>query len=193
MIKNDARLESWSATDGGFRKRFFRGHYRMAVSFMTRIGRLWKEGPTPDLVLDKDGLWVVFNFEEESDLVKQRELAVKIDHLYNEVLGESDPPLTKEEISEVVPGLRGWSLGERSLQRTIILDSFKTALEFANRVAAIGVGTGHLPDILIHKNRVDMVISGRHSRGVTAADVNLAMQVSEVVLKLDDGQGIRNR
>ncbi|HXN06590.1 MAG TPA: hypothetical protein VN944_05950, partial [Nitrospiria bacterium] len=125
VIKNDARLESWSATDGGFRKQFFRGHYRTAVSFMNRIGQLWKEGPTPDLVMDKDGLWVVFNFEDDSDLAKQRTLAARIDQLYHEVLGESDPPLTKEEISEVGPGLRGWTLGERSLQRAIILDSFK--------------------------------------------------------------------
>ncbi|MFI5303419.1 MAG: 4a-hydroxytetrahydrobiopterin dehydratase [Nitrospiria bacterium] len=186
-------LESWSFFDKGFRKQFFKGSYKRAVSFMNKIGRSQKTGSPPDLVVDKDGLWVIFHVEESHISPEQKELAMKIDQAYEEIIYEDDPPLTSEEIGQLIPGLPGWTFSTRSLQRVINMDSFKTAVEFSNRVAAVGVGSGHLPDIVITKESVLILIASRYSSGVTVSDINLARQISEVVEKLDQGQGIRNR
>lgn len=186
-------LESWDFIDQGFRKQFFRGSYRASVSFMNKIGRSHKEGVPPDLVVDKDGLWVIFHQEGNEVLPKQREMALKIELAYREIINEEDPPLTHAEIAELKPGLAGWTFSDRALQRLIAVDSFKTAVEFSNRVAAIGVGSGHLPDLVVTGGSVLVIISGRFSSGITVSDINLARQISEVVERLDQGQGIRNR
>lgn len=186
-------LESWDFIDQGFRKQFFRGSYRAAVSFMNKIGRSHKDGIPPDLVVDKDGLWVIFHQEGNEVLPEQREMALKIDMAYREIIDEEDPPLTYVEIAELKPGLSGWTFSDRALQRLIPVDSFKTAVEFSNRVAAIGVGSGHLPDLVVTGGSVLIIISGRFSSGITVSDINLARQISEVVERLDQGQGIRNR
>lgn len=186
-------LENWSFYDKGFRKQFFKGSYKGAVAFMNKIGRSYKEGLPPDLVVDKDGLWVIFHFEGNEILEEQKELALKIDQAYEEIISEDAPPLSSEELSQLMPGLPGWTLSTRSIQRVVNIDSFKTAVEFSNRVAAVGVGSGHLPDIVITKDKVLILISSRYSSAVTVSDINLARQISEVVDKLDHGQGIRNR
>jgi pterin-4a-carbinolamine dehydratase len=186
-------LESWNFIDQGIRKRFFRGSYRAAVSFMNKIGRSHKEGVPPDLVIDKDGLWVIFHLEENRISPQQKELALKIDRAYQEIVHEEDPPLGKSEIESLKKGLPGWQFSGRSLQREIKVDSFKTAVEFANRVAAVGIGSGHLPDLVISKESVLAIVSGRFSSGITVSDINLARQISEVIEKFDEGQGLRNR
>ena len=192
-IKNIEGLESWLVMDEGVRKQFFKGSYRAAVSFMNKIGRSYKEGSPPDLVIDKDGLWVIFKFEGKGVSPPQKEMAVKIDQAYQEIVNEQDPPLSQEEIEELKPGLSAWNFSQRALQRTARIDSFKTAVEFSNRVAAIGIGVGHLPDLVITRENVMIVITSRLSSGVTVSDINLARQISEVVEKFDQGQGIRNR
>jgi pterin-4a-carbinolamine dehydratase len=192
-VKNREGLESWSFAEKGFRKQFFKGSYRAAVSFMNKIGRSHQEGTPPDLVIDKDGLWVIFHSEDGGVDPVQKEMAMKVDLAYQEIVNEQDPPLTPEEIEELKPGLSGWSFSIRALQRTAKIDSFKTAVQFANRVAAVGVGIAHLPDLVITKEGVIMVISSRLSSGITASDINLARQISEVIDQLDEGQGIRNR
>jgi 4a-hydroxytetrahydrobiopterin dehydratase len=186
-------LESWSFIDQGFRKQFFKGSYKAAVSFMNKIGRSHKEGVPPDLVIDKDGLWVIFHLEAGGILPGQRELAMKIDQAYQEIINEEDPPLTSEEIDQVKRGLSGWHFSGRSLQRVIQVDSFKTAVEISNRLAAIGIGSAHLPDLVITRESLLITVSGRFSAGITVSDINLARQISEVVERLDQGQGIRNR
>ena len=122
-------LESWSFIDQGFRKQFFKGSYKAAVSFMNKIGRSHKEGVPPDLVIDKDGLWVIFHLEGGVVLPEQRELAMKIDQAYQEIIHEEDPPLTSEEIGQLKKGLSDWHFSGRSLQRVVQVDSFKTAVE----------------------------------------------------------------
>jgi pterin-4a-carbinolamine dehydratase len=186
-------LESWDFIERGFRKQFFRGSYRAAVSFMNKIGRSHKGGTPPDLVVDKDGLWVIFHLEEKGVSQEQKEMAQKIDLAYREIINEEDPPLAHEEIEVLKSGLKGWTFSDRALQRSIPVDSFKTAVEFSNRVAAIGVGSGHLPDLVITNQSVLIIISGRFSNGITVSDINLARQITEVVERLDEGQGIRNR
>ena len=193
QAKNREGLESWVFMDEGFRRQFFKGSYRAAVSFMNEIGRSYKEGAPPDLVIDKDGLWVIFHFEGERITPAQKEMAMKIDRAYEEIIHDQDPPLSQEEIEELKPGLPEWSFSQRALQRIIKIDAFKTAVEFANRVAAIGIGAGHLPDLVITRESVMIVITSRLSHGVTVSDINLARQISEVVEKFDQGQGIRNR
>ncbi len=192
-VKNIEGLESWNLIDEGFRKQFFKGSYRSAVAFMNKIGRSSKEDFPPDLVIDKDGLWVIFHAEGDAIFPGQREIAMKIDRAYEEIILEQDPPLGQEEIDELKPGLSAWNFSHRALQRIVKIDSFKTAVEFSNRVAAIGIGAGHLPDLVITRESVMIVITSRLSSGVTVSDINLARQVSEVVDKFDQGQGIRNR
>ena len=192
-MEKEKGLENWSFIDQGFRKQFFKGSYKGAVSFMNKIGRSYKDGTPPDLVLDKDGLWVIFHLEGGGVSPGQKELAMKIDQAYREIINEDDPPLSSEEIVLVKRGLPGWHFSGRSLQKTIQVDSFKTAVEISNRLAAIGIGSAHLPDLVITRENLLITISGRFSTGITVSDINLARQISEVVERLDQGQGIRNR
>ena len=62
--------------------------------------------------------------------------------------------------------------------RTVQRKDFKDAIIFVGGVAFLAERANHHPDILIQWNKVTLTLSTHSAGGLTAADFNLARQIS---------------
>jgi len=73
-----------------------------------------------------------------------------------------------------------WELKEGKLTRTFKFKSFKDAVEFTNRVAALAETEGHHPNIHIFYNRVRLDLSTHATGGLTENDFILASKAERL-------------
>jgi 4a-hydroxytetrahydrobiopterin dehydratase len=88
--------------------------------------------------------------------------------------------LSEEEIGTALGNLRGWARSGDSITSTVELADFREAMLFTGAVAYLAETANHHPDILIKWNRVTLTLSTHSEGGLTAADLALAGQISQL-------------
>ena len=87
------------------------------------------------------------------------------------------PLLSQEEIESRLAGLNGWRQDGRCVRQEYILGSFKDAMDFVNRVAAVAEEMDHHPDISINYTHVTLSITTHSAGGLTHRDFRLASRI----------------
>lgn len=87
--------------------------------------------------------------------------------------------LTEEEVKNHLAGLKpGWEILESAkIKRLFNFGDFAAAMEFVNKVAKIAEEKGHHPDILIHYNKVEIVLWSHHVNGLSMNDFIIAANI----------------
>jgi 4a-hydroxytetrahydrobiopterin dehydratase len=88
--------------------------------------------------------------------------------------------LSEQEITTALGTLHGWARSGDSITSTVELADFREAMLFTGAVAYLAERANHHPDILIRWNRVTLTLSTHSAGGLTAADMALAGQISEL-------------
>jgi 4a-hydroxytetrahydrobiopterin dehydratase len=90
------------------------------------------------------------------------------------------PPLTRNEATELLASVEGWSLNETATEitRLYTFKDFAEALQFVHKVGAIAEGDGHHPDIhLTGWNKVRIDLSTHAIKGLSRNDFIVAAKV----------------
>ena len=85
--------------------------------------------------------------------------------------------LTSAEIYAKVKNLPGWYRSFRAINKKFTFNSFPSAIEFVNRVAAVAERAGHHPHITVNYNVVKLTLSTESENGVTQRDFDLAREL----------------
>ncbi len=89
--------------------------------------------------------------------------------------------LTQEELAAGLFELQGWEGDALGLRRTFECASFPRAIEVVGQVAVIAEEMDHHPDIDIRWRTLVFAVSTHSAGGVTAADIDLARRIDEVL------------
>ena len=84
------------------------------------------------------------------------------------------------EIVESLAGLPAWHRDGAEIRARFQAADFVAAIAFVNQVARRAEAADHHPDIDIRWNRVTLVLSTHSEGGLTAKDLALAGEISEL-------------
>ena len=99
------------------------------------------------------------------------------------------PPLEVKEIKDYLSELgNGWTLtpvksskaGIYALHKLFNWVNFKEAMEFVNKVADLAETEGHHPDVLIHYNKVEIILWTHSIQGLSENDFILATKIDNL-------------
>jgi 4a-hydroxytetrahydrobiopterin dehydratase len=93
----------------------------------------------------------------------------------------SESVLDDVALSDALRELPGWERGGNDISKTFVLDDFRSAMHFVNRVADGAEAANHHPDIQIRWNRVTLVLTSHDAGGLTGADTSLAHRIQRLV------------
>jgi 4a-hydroxytetrahydrobiopterin dehydratase len=88
--------------------------------------------------------------------------------------------LSEAEILERLPRAKNWERHGDMLVRTWQFPSFRRALEFINRVAALLEKTDHYPDLIVTYRTVRIEMSTHDVGGLTERDFTLIGEINEI-------------
>lgn len=88
--------------------------------------------------------------------------------------------LAEKDVRQRLSELPGWKYGENAIERLFEFTDFAEAMKFVNRVAEAAEQANHHPDIDIRYNKVRMSLTSHDSGGVTARDLRMAKQISDL-------------
>jgi 4a-hydroxytetrahydrobiopterin dehydratase len=91
------------------------------------------------------------------------------------------PALADSEIARRVASLPAWQIDAGELVRTFVLEDFRAALKFVNRVGELAEAAGHHPDIDIRWNKVRLGLITHDAGGLTTKDFDLAASVDKLI------------
>ena len=86
--------------------------------------------------------------------------------------------LDDDQISERLKTLEGWRRDGDEIVREFELDDFVGSVRFVDAVVEPAERMGHHPDVAISWNKVTVSISTHSEGGLTAADFELAAEIS---------------
>jgi len=92
-------------------------------------------------------------------------------------------PLSEEAARKLLQAVPLWTLadGGTRLSRRFEFRDFLQAMEFVNRVAQVAETEGHHPDIVIHWNKVDLVLWTHAIGGLHENDFILAAKIDRLL------------
>ena len=85
--------------------------------------------------------------------------------------------LSSSQILKALPGLHGWRLARGALRCDFRFESFRQALQFVNKVAALAEAADHHPDIDIRYSLVRLALCTHDVGGISDRDLALARQI----------------
>ncbi len=89
--------------------------------------------------------------------------------------------LSAKEAGILMTQLKGWSLGEATLEKEFVFSNFVKALDWVNRVGKLAESEGHHPDILLHDYKKVRISLWTHTIcGLTENDFILAAKIDEI-------------
>jgi 4a-hydroxytetrahydrobiopterin dehydratase len=86
--------------------------------------------------------------------------------------------LTEDEITAGLDTVPGWERREDTIVATVVRADFRDSLLYVGAVAYLAEAANHHPDVAISWNRVTLILSTHSAGGLTAADFELARQIS---------------
>ena len=78
--------------------------------------------------------------------------------------------LSKDQISEQIRQLKGWSVDGKEMKKLVELTDFVHAMGFVNSVALLAEKHNHHPDIDIRWHKVHLTLSTHSAGGLTEFD-----------------------
>jgi 4a-hydroxytetrahydrobiopterin dehydratase len=94
--------------------------------------------------------------------------------------GDLMQKLSEAEITERLPKAKDWERHGDMLVRSWQFPSFRRAMEFVNRVAAVIENTDHHPDIVVSYRTVRIEMSTHDAGGLTELDFAQIAQINEI-------------
>lgn len=93
--------------------------------------------------------------------------------------GKGIKPLSREDAQDYLDEVSGWSLDTdaKKISKEFKFSDFIGAINFVNLVADIAEQEGHHPDIHIHYNKVELVLSTHAIGGLSENDFIVAAKV----------------
>jgi len=88
-----------------------------------------------------------------------------------------DPPLTAQEVEDLIGLLPKWSLKEKSIAREFRFKDFRQAMDFVNKTADVANDQDHHPDILISYNTVLLTFMTHKIKGLSLNDFISAAKI----------------
>ncbi|MDT0303794.1 4a-hydroxytetrahydrobiopterin dehydratase [Streptomonospora wellingtoniae] len=91
--------------------------------------------------------------------------------------------LTEDQISDGLRRLDGWERddGADAIRRTVRMPDFMSGIHLVTSVAHAAEEAGHHPDVDIRYNRITFHQTTHAAGGLTAADMQLAARIDELV------------
>lgn len=89
--------------------------------------------------------------------------------------------LEKSDLDAALKKCPEWEIARNSITRTIEFEEFMEGIDFVNDLAEIAEELQHHPDIAIHFTKVNLVLTTHDVGGVTAADIELAQRIDNLV------------
>ena len=94
------------------------------------------------------------------------------------------PPLTGDEIAELLPQLDGWTVEEQHhLCKKIDFPDFAGALSAVNTIGAIAEQQGHHPDLHLSWGKVTVEMWTHKINGLTESDFILAAKIDQALAR----------
>jgi len=88
--------------------------------------------------------------------------------------------LSEEEINELLPNVKGWSVVNGKLHREFVCQDFVTAFGNMARVALVAEKMDHHPEWFNVWNKVVIDLSTHSVKGLSDYDFKLAERVNEI-------------
>ncbi len=89
--------------------------------------------------------------------------------------------LPNDEVERRLDRMPNWERIDKEITKNYVLENFRDALQFVNRVGELAEEADHHPDILIHSwNNVTITLSTHSEGGLTENDFKLAEKIESV-------------
>lgn len=89
--------------------------------------------------------------------------------------------LDDDAVDRALHDLPGWHRSGDAILKTFVLDDFRPAMRFVNRVADAAEAVNHHPDIQIRWNQVTLALTSHEAPGLTSDDTTLAHRIQRLV------------
>ena len=90
--------------------------------------------------------------------------------------------IPKKDLNSWIKKIPEWELEEdKSITRTVELDSFQEAIDFVNDVAEIAEEAQHHPDIDVRFSRVLVSLTTHDKGGLTQSDFEMAGRIDTLI------------
>jgi 4a-hydroxytetrahydrobiopterin dehydratase len=95
---------------------------------------------------------------------------------------ESEQLLPEPVLAKLLAELTGWRRDGQAITKTFTLRGWKSAVAFADQVAAAATEADHHPDIHIERYKTVRIVLTTHiTKGISKADVDLARVIDRLV------------
>lgn len=91
-----------------------------------------------------------------------------------------EPPLTDQEVEELMLAIPKWSLRGKTIIREFLYKDFHQAMDFVNKAAHIANEQDHHPDILISYNKVQLTFTTHKINGLSLNDFIAAAKIDQL-------------
>jgi 4a-hydroxytetrahydrobiopterin dehydratase len=88
--------------------------------------------------------------------------------------------LSESEIRKRLSMIEGWALTKEGIHKRYVLNDFRAAMNFANRVADLAEEACHHPDICIQYEKVTFTLITHDAGGITDKDFELAARIEAI-------------
>jgi 4a-hydroxytetrahydrobiopterin dehydratase len=107
--------------------------------------------------------------------------AISLTDRSSKPLKAGTPALSKKQIAELLPLVKGWSHERGEIRRVFSFKDFHQTMEFVNAVAWISHREDHHPDLLVGYNRCEIRYSTHSVKGLSENDFICAAKVNALV------------
>lgn len=91
------------------------------------------------------------------------------------------PPLTAEQIAELLPQLKDWQVIEnKKIAKHFKFKDFTESMAFVNAVARVADADDHHPDITVYYNKVELVLWTHATHGLSENDFIVAAKIDAI-------------
>jgi 4a-hydroxytetrahydrobiopterin dehydratase len=91
------------------------------------------------------------------------------------------PPLSPDEAKVMLSEIPGWTLKDKSIERTFQFKDFRESIKFIGWVARTAEQQDHHPDIHIYYNKVRIELTTHKIGGLSKNDFILAVKIDELL------------
>jgi 4a-hydroxytetrahydrobiopterin dehydratase len=92
--------------------------------------------------------------------------------------------LDAPRLTQALDSLDGWAGDVQSLRRSIVMPSFRGAIDLVDAVADVAEEMDHHPTMEVRHRQVIFTLSTHSSGGVTALDVELAGHIDRLAVEI---------
>jgi len=92
-----------------------------------------------------------------------------------------DPPLTFQEVEDLMGRVPKWSLKEKTITREFQFKDFRKSMDFVNKTADVANDQDHHPDILVSYNTVLLTFTTHKIKGLSMNDFITAAKIDLLV------------